>query len=296
MAENHEENSHGRRVGKRRGWTVVFVLALIGAIVCVALIGWKVYMDYREEQEMAALQEEVKLTPTPTPEPVYTLSDVESAAYDVREGDAPVIPEDLKTGPVDNPIDFEELQEINPELYAWITIDGTVIDYPVAQHDASDNEYYLHRNMYGEYQFSGCLYTEAANAKDFSDPLTVIYGHNMRNGSMFHGLHQFLDKEFFDEHQEFYVYTATDRYTYKIFAAYTFDNRHLLNSLDKNDPEAFAKYVDEIRTNYSVNGNYRDDVEVNADSRILTLSTCIGGDHGRRCLVQAVLEKDEKTK
>ena len=286
-----------RGSGKNPVWTVILIVALIGAIGCVGLIGWKAWKDAEAQRQYEELQNQVKTSSEQEPESEGpTLSELEQAAYDLREGDEPIIPTDVKTNIVQNPIDFGRLKDLNPDLYAWITIDGTVIDYPVAQNSAGDNTYYLHHNMYGQYQFAGCIFTEYPNARDFSDPLTVMYGHNMRNGSMFHALHSFLDRDFFDSHESFYVYTATNRYTYRIFAAYLFDDRHLLNTAELESPNNFEKYLNEIKTTYSVTGNYRDVGELNADSRILTLSTCVGGDHARRCLVQAVLVNNEQTK
>ena len=71
------------------------------------------------------------------------------------------------------PVKFEELQAVNPDIYAWITVPGTVIDYPILQH-ASDNTYYLMHNIDGSYGYPGCIYTENMNSKDFTDNNTVI--------------------------------------------------------------------------------------------------------------------------
>lgn len=76
------------------------------------------------------------------------------------------------------PVKFEELQAVNPDVYAWITVPGTDIDYPILQH-ASDNSYYLMHNIDGSYGYPGCIYTENMNSKDFTDNNTVIYGHNI---------------------------------------------------------------------------------------------------------------------
>ena len=102
-------------------------------------------------------------------------------------------------------IDFAELSSINPDIYAWIRIPDTQIDYPVLQRE-EDDTYYLRHNSSGRYAFAGSIYTEEANSRDFKDPMTVLYGHNMRDGSMFQNLHFFEDKTFFAEHPEFFIY------------------------------------------------------------------------------------------
>ena len=103
--------------------------------------------------------------------------------------------------PPDIPVDFEGLQEYNPDIYAWITIPGTAVDYPIVQRP-EDNSYYLTHNTDGEESAEGAIFTEDYNSRDFTDPNTVIYGHNMRNGSMFRSLHNYMDRSFFDENRK----------------------------------------------------------------------------------------------
>ena len=192
-----------------------------------------------------------------------------------------------------NPIDFEKLQEIAPDAYAWITVPGTQIDYPVVQHP-TDNTFYLNHNPKGDYEFAGAIFTEDYNAKDFQDPNTVIYGHNMNNGSMFEELHKFEDKVFFDEHPEFVIYTPDEVLHYEIFAAYTYDNRHLLKEFDFEDSEVFRLYLQDILRMKSMGANIRREAEVHADDRIVTLSTC-NGINEQRYLVQGVLLSNRNT-
>ena len=290
------------------------IIALLAAFALIVMM----FVRYTEEQRAQAAYESLAEsvhtsaaeptptdtpeptetpTPTPTPEPTPTvsLSDLEAAPFTLRDGEAPVISAELKLPTVENPIDFDALEEINPELYAWITIDDTVIDYPVAQR-AGDREFYLYHNMYGEAQFAGCIYSEDYNTTDFSDPLTVLYGHNMKNGSMFQNLHKFESRTFFDEHETFYVYTKGHRYNYRIFAAYSFDDRHLLASFDSHDPELFKQYLYDVENTYSVTGFFREGITLDENSKVLTLCTCVGTGETRRYLVQAVLESIYDTK
>lgn len=185
------------------------------------------------------------------------------------------------------PIDFEQVQAECPDCYAWIRIPDTNIDYPIMQ-SATDNAFYLDHNGYGEYEYAGSIFTEDFNKKDFSDPNTVIYGHNMKNGSMFQNLHLFEDRSFMDEHSEFYIYTPEKVLTYKVFASYNYDDRHLLKAFDFTDKDVFRIYLQEIRNQRSMSANIDLNVEVTKDDRIVTLSTCNGIDN-QRYLVQGVL-------
>ena len=190
------------------------------------------------------------------------------------------------------PVKFEELQAVNPDIYAWITVPGTVIDYPILQH-ASDNTYYLMHNIDGSYGYPGCVYTENMNSKDFTDNNTVIYGHNMKNGSMFAQLHKFEDPDFFNENREVLIYLPDEVLHYTIFAAQVYDDRHLLYSFDFTDPEVYQKYLDSIFSTRDMSANIDKDVTVTADDQIITLVTCIGSQPNNRLLVQAVLTDRE---
>ena len=190
------------------------------------------------------------------------------------------------------PVKFEELQAVNPDVYAWITVPGTDIDYPILQH-ASDNTYYLMHNIDGSYGYPGCIYTENMNSKDFTDNNTVIYGHNMKNGSMFAQLHKFEDPDFFKENREVLIYLPDEVLHYTIFAAHIYDDRHLLYSFDFTDPEVYQKYLDSIFSTRDMSANIDKDITVTTDDQIITLVTCIGSQPSNRLLVQAMLTDRE---
>lgn len=197
---------------------------------------------------------------------------------------------------VDNPINFEELTNLNPELYAWIRIPGTVIDNPVAQSNSSDQNYYLHHNYLGNYEFAGTIYSQRHNTKYFIDRVTVLYGHNMLNGTMFAGLHDFSDEDFFEENELMYIYIDGHILTYKIFAAYEYDDRHILNSFEFSDDEVYEQYLKDCLNPHSSNSIVREGVTLTKEDKILTLSTCTNYNSNKRFLVQGVLIKDEKTR
>ena len=194
-----------------------------------------------------------------------------------------------------NPVDFAALKATNADVCAWIKIPDTRIDYPILQASNGDNDYYLSHNLYGEYEKVGSIYIESYNSNDFTDPNTVIYGHNTVNGTMFRDLHNFRDKEYFDERTTMYVYTPGHILTYTIFACHRYDNRHIMKSFNFNDKNVFAEYLKSCINPKSVIANTRP-VEISVDDRIITLSTCIDSAHNYRLLLQGVLISDVETK
>lgn len=272
-------------------WKVVLITALIGCICGIGFLGWYLYQDYQTEKEYEALQAELARQAEEEADNV-TLEEIEGQEFTgERDGEEAELPEEVFVD-LENPINFAELQAINPDIYAWIRIPNTKIDYPIAQR-AGDDDFYLHHDMYGQPRFAGCIYTEDCNNKDFMDPNTLIYGHNMKNQTMFQNLHLFSDKAFFDENPYVYIYTPDHVLVYKIFAAYVYDDRHIMNSFDFRNIDVFNQYLKDIFEVRSMEKNLREDVTVTTADTIITMETCIGGRTNSRYLVQAVLIKDE---
>lgn len=276
---------------KKRFWKTVLLISLLSIVFALGAVVRYLYQGYASQKRYEDLKETVERTA----EDSVSLEEIENSEFTgEREGKEAKIPEDIFAD-MDNPIDFSELQKINQDLYAWIRIPDTKIDYPVAQR-VGDDSYYLHHDMYNEPRFAGCIYSEEANKKDFTDPNTILYGHNMLNGSMFQNLHLFREKTFFEEHPYLYIYTPDETLVYKVFAAYTYDDRHILNSFDFSDEQVYAQYIEDIFHVRSMDVNLREDIFLTTDDKILTLETCIGNQTNARYLVQAVLAKRETIK
>lgn len=192
-------------------------------------------------------------------------------------------------------INWSKIQKANSDVYAWIYIPKTNIDYAIVQATGDETDtFYLNRNLEKEYEFAGSIFSEKQTSRDFSDPVTLIYGHNMKNGSMFATLHKFEDPDFFKKNKYIYIYTPDRRLTYKIYSAYIYDDRHILNSFDFSNKEIREQYFSHTLNPDSVSKNTRK-ADLNPDSKIITLSTCTNGAANTRYLVQGVLIKDENT-
>ncbi len=186
-------------------------------------------------------------------------------------------------------LDWEALYEENADIYAWIYVPDTTVDYPILQHP-TDNSYYLNYNIDGTEGFPGCIYTEDYNSKDFTDLHTVIYGHNLTSGLMFSSLHNFEDEELVNEDHYIFIYTEDYTFVYQIFAVYEYPAIHLLANFDLTNEYVYEQYIKDI---YEADGrvaNIRQDIEVTTEDRIVTLSTCTSDhDASLRFLVTGVL-------
>ena len=275
-----------------RGWKAAGILFLAGAIVCaaVACAGKETQSQAEDEYDKLAEQTSISVTEEPEAAPEVTPEATEEPA----EKDPLAVLEEMDVPVPEKTVDFAELQEnTNEDIYAWVYIPDTKIDYPVLQHPA-DNTYYLNYNLDGSKGYPGCIYTEDYNAKDFSDPVTVMYGHNMKNGSMFAGLHRYGDSQYMEEHPYVYVYTEDGLLVYEIFAAHEYSDAHILYGHDYMEPEEFEEYLEEIRNVRDMGRVLREGVEVTEGDRILTMSTCIASKPNNRFLVQGVLLNGEE--
>lgn len=269
-------HASGKRSGKRKGiipLTVLLVVLVCGALAGTAYIVW-------QHAELDRAAQEAAETPEPAP--------AESDAGDETQAEEAAKPE--------NPIDFATLQSENPEIYAWVYIPGTKVNVPVLQ-SATDDSFYLNHNEKGEYAVEGAAFTQLVNATDFSDPVTLIYGHQTANDTMFTTLHYFENEEFFAQHDTMYIYTYGRILTYKIVAAYQYDDRHIMNSFDFSDPQVLESYYASVLDPTSVLVNVREGAQLTADDRIVQLSTCMDAVNrdNTRYLVTGVLVDEQET-
>lgn len=205
-----------------------------------------------------------------------------------KENEVSEVPEEPveEKEPVVIPIDFASLKGKNPDIYAWIDIEDTNIHYPIVQ-SATDDTYYLEHTIEGVKGYPGSIYTERANAKDFSDFNTLIYGHDMKDGTMFKHLHKFEDPEFFQSHETVTIYTETEIKTYRIFASIVYDNRHILNSFRFDDAESRKAFIQSLYDARSMKNQFREGMTIDENSRLITMSTCITGQPDKRYIVVA---------
>ena len=198
----------------------------------------------------------------------------------------------------DNPVDFAALQAEFPEAVAWIRIPDTPIDYVVMRSGENTKEdFYLDHNEQGESSRYGSIYMQKYNAADFSDPNTILYGHNMRNYHMFGEVHRFKKADFFDAHEYLYVYTPGHVLKYRIVSVFKYGTRHLLWAYDFTTDEGRQAFIDKVLDPDASIQQVREGISLSPDDKLVTLSTCLNSREGEgRLLLGAALEEDIATK
>lgn len=269
MKLNNMWRSFVRKLKKEAAYRKRFWLIAVLLMVAACCIGYVVHY-YRTLDRQEALYEELRVTEA---------SETVMIEAEVTEQ------EETEPQTCEAVYDFDELREENADIYAWITVPGTQVDYPVLQSE-TDN-YYLERNLDGSQGYPGCLYTNKCNQKDFSDYNTVIYGHNMKNGSMFGCLHSYEDAEFFDENRKIIVYTKEGCLTYEIYVAVKFSDVYIPAYYDGTTSlgrDAFLAAVKEESEKSSIS-HIAEDIEIQPEDKIVTLSTCVNGEREKRWLI-----------
>lgn len=281
------EEKNGR---KKKGYLILTMLFILLAVLSLGIyVSYHLSLDHQEEQkkelEEAVIDSTIQERPE-EPKEISVVPNEEAEAEKAVDLSIYDIPE--------KELNFAALREKNEDIYAWIYIPDTHIDDPVLQHP-TELDYYLDYNIDGSKGYPGCIYTQYLNSKEWDDFNTVLYGHNMKNGTMFHDLHYYEDSEFFDAHPYVYIYTEDGPLVYQIFAAYEFSNIHLLMGFNLDEPETREIYLDNIYASEGLTSNFNEELSVGAEDHIITLSTCISNKADRRYMVAAVLVADGRT-
>lgn len=158
-------------------------------------------------------------------------------------------------------IDWEYLKSINKDIIAWIEIENTKIDYPILK---DKDVYYLKHTFDKKYNSNGSIFT--TNSYPFEDKETIVYGHNMKNGSMFSDLGKYLNKDFLNSHFNFKIYTPTCNYEARIFSVYSIGVETESNNIKSLDFEDRIEY-------YKKASEYNIETDSNI-KKIVKLSTC----------------------
>lgn len=249
-------------------WKLLFIIAL-GVFAFSGYQLFAIYQGYKAGvDEYEAVAEEVT-TKIQSQEPLVAIDQKVS-----QEGTV-LFFEEVTYQPPE--VDFEELQKMNPDVIGWIEVEAIPeISYPIVR--GEDNDYYLHRTFKKANNSAGSIFVDYRNGQYFGDCNTIIYGHNMKNGSMFGKLKWLTEKEQYKESKYIWICTPTAKYRYEIFSiqhvqaisdTYTFYPEH---------NEEFAAYLQNMQKKSKVDFHTE---QLSKDDFVITLSTCTSNDEVR---------------
>lgn len=261
MEENKNNTQKQPEQKKKKKSDVLLTIALIVAIAVFCYAAFNLYHIYTEYKKGTDEYNQIE-------EMAVTERDADSA--EVAGPSAQIKP------PIE--VDFDKLKSVNEDVVGWIYVDALPdISYPIVK--GKDNQTYLHQTYEKNYNFAGTIFVDYENSGDFSDCNTLVYGHNMKNGSMFGHLKKFReDDKLYKQDKYFWILTPERNYRYEIITAYTTSVNSDTYTLFKGPGEEFEKYLETIKGYSEIQ---TDDTDLTIKDRIVTLSTCTGNESTR---------------
>ena len=224
----------------------------------------------------------------------YAQAEATAAPPDIEMpiAEEPESPVEAPTAPVDEhaarllELDIGALQAVNEEVLGWLEIPGTAVSYPLVQ--GTDNQYYLEHTWDRESSASGAIFLETQCNSDLSGFNTVVYGHRMRDGSMFGSLKYYKEQSYWAEHPFIYMTDGQVCRRYEVFAAYEVSVTGMTYQIGFSGEEDRQAFLEDCTARSVIETG----VVPTVHDRILTLSTCTGKGHATRWVVQARLPGD----
>ena len=261
----------------------VLLVLLLFALVVAGYSGfylWKYYHEYLEDRELYEdLRDEILQTPElETDTESVSVSDTRKKRHKTSESEIPF------------DVDWDELKDINEDIIGWVYFTGLPqISYPVLQ--AKDNDYYVHRtyDLSSSDSKAGSIFMDYRMAGDFSSPYSVIYGHNVRDGSMLSDLAQLKDQDLYNKEPYFWILTPDGNYRYQIFSI--FQCHRSADVFQRSFDcwgEDFSKWLSELKLRNSMQG----DVKLREDGHVIAFSTCVPNSFDRTIVCGTYIDGD----
>lgn len=281
-----EQKQKGRKLG------AAGAMCILAAVFCLGYYSMTLWQDHLESQEFEKLQDMQNLTGHLIRETSSDEGQEGTAGQESGQADASGTDEKKaakkkdakqqakkKIDPADLTVlkKYSDLYKQNKDLAGWLSIEGTVINYPVMQTGKKNPDFYLHNGFDKKESDHGTLFVDARNDIVNRDTNLIIYGHNMRDGTMFGGLKSFMDKNYFEKHQELVFDTIYEKAKYRIVAVClskvnyqdddTFRYYNFLNAESKEEFQAFLANIQQLTV-------FDQNIDISYGDELLTLSTC----------------------
>lgn len=293
----YKEKSRIRRAFGHFIWNVAFAVSLLVFIISAGSL-LQIYLEYKTgTDEYAALEKQIvtELPVSGTRPDSQGIQDTETnlpedSGADSVISESPGAEAVAEQVPVPLQIDFQALAQINPDVIGWIYIEALGISYPIVQ--GGDNDWYLHRTYEGTENSAGSIFMDWQNSSDFSDSNTIIYGHNMKNQSMF-GKLKFLDtQEKYKDSVWFWILTPEVSMRYRIVSAYYVEETSPVYTLFSEGSPEFAAYAVNC---LGLNQLPIEQPEADQIRSLVTLSTCAARNSSQRFVVQGMCVQKTET-
>ena len=252
---------------------IICVILTLFLAFSAAFAGYQIFREYSERRESADTYTDLEnLISFPEDLPEKEPDEINSSES-VETEPAPV-------GPT---IDFAGLKEINDDCVAWIYIEDTAINYPVVQ--GSDNSYYLKHLIDGKWNSAGCIFLDSRGDSDISDRHSIIYGHHMKDGTMFSGLTKYKKQDYYEAHPEGLLITPERTYRIEFFAGYVASVEDSAWKVGFESDADYGTWIKEAKKR----SRFTSSLSPAVTDRVLTLSTCSYEFDNARFVLHAII-------
>ena len=281
-----DERKEPKKTVQKAAYILIMLILFAVLIYSVYQIAAYLKESFDNWKLLDEITEQVVVIKEPSEEPDTLIVPKETVEPDSLETEAK--PEKSVEEGVPITVDFDRLRINNEDVKAWIYCEDTLINYPVAQ--AADNDYYLYRLLNGTYNRAGTIFMECINREDFSDWNTLVYGHNMKNNTMFGTLTDYRDQEYYDEHPVWYLLTPNGDYRIELISGFVTDTSSVIYSIPQTQ-EAKNELVDAIMRK----SNFKTNATISPQDKLITFSTCTYDyDEARYVLIGILKEVNEE--
>ena len=281
-------NNEVEKSPQNKRMPIILMILLSMAIIAAGYFGfrlWRYYQDYQEDQKLYGDLREAVLQITDEPEKPEPSTEIAVLESDTKRNQIKMKKEEQ---PFD--VDWVALKEVNEDIIGWVYFTGlSQISYPILQ--ADNNEYYVHRtyDLSSDTSKAGCIFMDYRMADDFSSPYSIIYGHNVRDGSMLSDLAQLKDQTLYDEEPYFWILTPEGNYRYQIFSIFQCHrSADVFQRSFDGWGENFSKWQSELKLRNSMQG----DVELSEDGHVIAFSTCVPNSFDRTIVCGTYIDGD----
>lgn len=259
---------------------LIAILLTLFFICLLAFSGYKIYGTYSEKKQAKDINNHIIANAVSTKSPMSE----KSQDSNIQDSTAtPVLSlEESITVPIT--IDFDKLREINSDVVGWIYCEGTVINYPVVQ--GTDNQYYVYHLFNKKQNNSGAIFMDYRCSLDYADN-TILYGHHMKNGSMFASIVRYRSQSYYDNHPVMFFITPDKNYLVELFSSYVTKSK----SQSFNISFSTDKEFDDFISSTIKKSNFVSNIDVTSESQIITLSTCTYDYDNARYVVHGKLKE-----
>ena len=281
-------NNEVEKSPQNKRMPIILKILLSMAIIAAGYFGfrlWKYYQEYQDDQKLYGDLREAVLQATDESEQPELSTEESVSESDTKR-------KQTKKKKEESPfeVDWAALKEINEDIIGWVYFTGLPqISYPILQ--AEDNAYYVNRtyDLSSDTSKAGSIFMDYRMADDFSSPYSIIYGHNVRDGSMLSDLAQLKDQTLYDEEPYFWILTPEGNYRYQIFSIFQCHrSADVFQRSFDGWGENFSKWQSELKLRNSMQG----DVELSEDGHVIAFSTCVPNSFDRTIVCGTYIDGD----